>query len=408
MKPIVVIGAGQAGASLVAKLRQLGHSDGLILIGDEPRPPYQRPPLSKGYLLGDMSVEQLLLRPQSFYADQNIELWSGKRVEAIDPLAKTVKIDGQIVEYHQLALTTGSVPRRLPSPANASGVYTVRNLADVDAMAKEFQAGRRVLIVGGGYIGLEAAAVAAKLGLEVTLIEMAPRILQRVAAPETAAFFRKLHEGHGVRILEGVGLERLVEDGGRVTGALLSNGQNLSVDFVIAGVGIAPATGLAEAAGLRVENGIWTDVHGRTSDPAVWAAGDCASFPWNGGRLRLESVGHAIDHAECVASNMLGIEKPYTPKPWFWSDQYDVKLQIAGLNQGYDSVVIRQGAGEQRSIWYYRGEQLLAVDAINDPRSFMVARRILEAGQTVERSLVQDVNIDVKQLLAAATRTCDA
>jgi 3-phenylpropionate/trans-cinnamate dioxygenase ferredoxin reductase subunit len=314
------------------------------------------------------------------------------------------------VEYHQLALATGSIPRSLSSPANpaVSGVYSVRNLADVDAMAQEFQPGRRVLIVGGGYIGLEAAAVAAKLGLEVTLIEMAPRILQRVASPETAAFFRELHESHGVRILEGVGLERLTEESGRVTGALLSDGQDLSVDFVIAGVGIAPATGLAEAAGLRVENGIWTDAHGRTSDPAIWAAGDCASFPWNGGRLRLESVGHAIDHAECVASNMLGTEKPYTPKPWFWSDQYDVKLQIAGLNFGYDSVVIRNGTGEHRSIWYYRDEQLLAVDAINDPRSFMVARRILEAGQTVERALVQDVKMDVKQLLAAATTTCSA
>lgn len=403
MKRIVVVGAGQAGASLVAKLRHLGHGDELILIGEEPRPPYQRPPLSKAYLLGDMSADQLLLRPQSFYADHNIELWLGKRVEAIDPLARTVTVDGQAVEYNQLALATGSVPRRLP--ANAAGVYTVRNLADVDAMAQEFQRGRRVLIVGGGYIGLEAAAVAAKLGFEVTLIEMAPRILQRVAAAETADFFRQLHESHGVRILEGVGLERLVEQGGRVTGAVLGDGQELAVDFVIAGVGIAPATALAEAAGLKVENGISTDAHGRTSDPAIWAAGDCASFPWNESRLRLESVGHAIDHAECVASNMLGIEKPYAPKPWFWSDQYDVKLQIAGLNAGYDSVVIRDGGGP-RSIWYYRGKQLLAVDAINDPRSFMVARRILEAGQTVERALVEDAGTDVKQLLTAAAKAC--
>lgn len=400
MSGIIVIGAGQAGASLVIKLRALGYEGELTLIGNEPAPPYQRPPLSKAYLLGEMSVDRLFLRPQSFYADQGIALRLGHRVTAIDPEARTIRLGDEVLDYDQLALTTGSVPRRLPAAIGGGlkGVYTVRGLADVDAMAPEFVAGRRVLIVGGGYIGLEAAAVASKLGLHVTLVEVAPSILQRVAAPETADHFRALHAAHGVTILEGVGLDRLSGDG-RVDAAVLSDGSRLPVDFVVTGIGVAPATALAEAAGLRIENGVRTDAEGRTSDPFIWAAGDCASFPHEGGRLRLESVGHAIDQAECVAENMLGAGRPYAAKPWFWSDQYDVKLQIAGLNTGYDRVFTREEEGGARSIWYYLGDRLLALDAINSPRAYLVGKRVIDAGLTIEPGSVTDRSTDLKSLL---------
>ncbi|WP_425044715.1 NAD(P)/FAD-dependent oxidoreductase [Primorskyibacter sp. S87] len=401
MSRIVVIGAGQAGASLVAKLRSAGFEGEITLIGSEPVPPYQRPPLSKAYLLGEMALERLFLRPESFYVDQNIDLRLGQTVTAIDPVAKTVTVDDAILSYDQLALTTGSRPRRLP-PAiggDLDRVFEVRGLADVDAMAPEVSDGARALIVGGGYIGLEAAAVCAKRGVEVVLVEMADRILQRVAAPETSAYFRDLHRAHGVDIREGVGLETLTGTDGKVTGATLSDGSTVAVDFVVVGVGIMPATGLAEQAGLQIENGIRVDANGRTSDPSIWAAGDCASFPYQGVRIRLESVPNAIDQAEAVAENMLGAGKEYVAKPWFWSDQYDVKLQIAGLNAGYDRVVTRKGDGQTASFWYYKGDQLVAVDAMNDPRAYMIGKRLIEAGKTADPAIVGDPEIDLKPLL---------
>ena len=402
MSHIVVVGAGQAGSSLVVKLRNLGFGGGITLIGEEPAPPYQRPPLSKAYLLGEMTPERLYLRPGTFYGEQNINLWLGRRVDAVDPVARTVATGDETLAYDQLALTTGSVPRRLPAAigGDLGGVHTVRSLADVDAMAGEFAAGRRVLIVGGGYIGLEAAAVAAGKGLSVTLVEMAGRILQRVAAPETSGYFRALHRSHGVDVIEGVGLDRLTGDG-RVTGAKLADGRVLDVDFVIVGVGIVPATALAEAAGLEIENGIRTDATGRTSDPSIWAAGDCASFPFRGARIRLESVPNAIDQAEVVAENMLGADRDYVAAPWFWSDQYDVKLQIAGLNTGYDDVVTRAGEGGSVSFWYYRGDALIAVDAMNAARDYMIAKRLIEAGKSPDKGVIADPATNMKALLKA-------
>lgn len=398
MAHFVVIGAGQAGAALAARLRGQGFAGDITLIGAEAAPPYQRPPLSKAYLLGEMEEERLWLRAPDFYAENRIDLRLGQRVTEIDPAARTVRLGSETLRYDELALTTGSVPRRLPAAigGDLAGIHTVRTLADVDAMRAEFVAGRRVAIIGGGYIGLEAAAVAAKLGLSVTVIEMAPRILQRVAAPETSDHFRALHAAHGVRIIEGTGLARLVGEG-RVTAALLTNGERIACDFVIAGVGILPATDLAEAAGCALENGIRTDEMGRTSVPHVWAAGDCASFPYRGGRIRLESVGNAIDQAECVADNMLGAARAYEAKPWFWSDQYDCKLQIAGLNTGYDRIVTR-GGGASVSFWYYAGDRLLAVDAMNDPRAYMTAKRLIEAGRSPAPEAVANAE-DLKALL---------
>ena len=400
MSHIVVIGAGQAGVALAAKLRSAGHEGAITVIGEEAAPPYQRPPLSKAYLMGEMAEERLYLRSAEFYESQKITLRLGQKVLAIDAVAKTVTVGDDTLLYDYLALTTGSIPRTLPAAigGDLGGVYTVRSLADVDAMRPEFVAGRRVVIIGGGYIGLEAAAVAAKLGLDVTVVEMASRILQRVAAPETSDHFRSLHTAHGVKILEGVGLDRLLGEG-RVNGARLTDGRELPADFVIAGVGIVPATALAELAGVEIENGIKTDAHGRTSDPFIWSAGDCASFPWQGGRLRLESVQNAIDQAELVAENMLGAGKEYVPTPWFWSDQFDCKLQIAGLNTGYDSITTRGPEGDAVSFWYYKGDQLLAIDAMNDPRAYMVGKRLLEMGRTVDPAAIRNPETVLKALL---------
>jgi len=402
MSHVVAIGAGQAGAALAARLRSGGHAGKITLIGEEPILPYQRPPLSKGYLLGEMGADRLTLRSADFYAEHDIALRLGAPVSAIDPKARTVTLGTETIRYDDLVLTTGSVPRRLPAAigGDLAGVYTVRTVADVDAERAEFSPGRRLVIVGGGYIGLEAAAVAAKLGLDVTVLEMAPRILQRVAAPETSDYFRALHTAHGVKILESTGLERLLGEAGHVTAARLTDGREIPADFVIAGIGILPATQLAEAAGLVIENGIRTDSHGRTSDPHIWAAGDCASFPWQGGRLRLESVQNAIDQADLVADNILGADKDYVPMPWFWSDQYDCKLQIAGLNTGYDRIVTRGPDGAAVSFWYFKGDRLLAVDAMNDSRAYMVGKRLLETGRGVDAGAISNPATNLKSLLS--------
>ncbi|GAA6176308.1 NAD(P)/FAD-dependent oxidoreductase [Sulfitobacter pacificus] len=402
MAHIIVIGAGQAGSSCVAKLRNGGFDGDVTLIGAEPVPPYQRPPLSKAYLMGEMTLERLFLRPESFYDELNIDLRLNAWVDGIDAQAQKVSIGGDVLAYDDLVLTTGSEPNRLPAAIGGAldGVHVVRDLADVDGMAPRFAKGAKVLIVGGGYIGLEAASVAAKLGLQVALVEMSERILQRVAAPETSDFFRALHKGHGVDIREGVGLETLLGEGA-VSGARLSDGTELEVDFVIVGVGIRPATGLAEAAGVALENGIKVDAQGRTSVSGIWAAGDCSSFPYRGGRIRLESVPNAIEQAELVAENIMGAGKDYVAKPWFWSDQYDVKLQIAGLNTGYDRVVTRRTDADSVAFWYYRGDELLAVDAMNDPRGFMVGKRLIESGKSPAAELIADPATELKALLKA-------
>jgi 3-phenylpropionate/trans-cinnamate dioxygenase ferredoxin reductase component len=397
---IVVVGGGQAGAALVARLRALGHAGPITLVCDEAQPPYQRPPLSKKYLMGEMAVERLFLRPESFYAEQRVELRTGAPATAIDRNAHTVRVGGEELTWDALALTTGALPRRLPAAmgGDLSGVYLMRTLADADRMAPEFVAGRRVLVVGGGYIGLEAAAVAAARGLNVTLLEMAPRILARVAAAATSDWFRALHRSHGVDIREGTGLDRLVERDGRVASALLVTGEELPVDFVIVGIGITPDTRLAQSAGLETGDGIAVDGLCRTSDPAIWAAGDCTSFPRGEGRIRLESVQNAIDQAEHAAATMLGSTEPYAPSPWFWSDQYDCKLQIAGLHAGHDRTVTRPGSrpGGQ-SVWYYAGDRLLAVDAMNDPKAYMTGKRWLEAGISPDAGRIADPATDLRE-----------
>ncbi|NNE80030.1 MAG: FAD-dependent oxidoreductase [Silicimonas sp.] len=397
----LIIGAGQAGASLGEKLRAEGYDQPITLIGDEPVPPYERPPLSKAYLMGEMAEERLYLRPPAIYADRDIALKLGTAVQSIDTEAKSVTVGDEVLTYDHLALTTGSIPNRLPAAVGGDlgGVYTVRTLADIDHIRPRFQPGARVLVVGGGYIGLEAAAVAAKLGLSVTLVEMTARILGRVAAKETADVIRARHHLEGVDIREGIGLRELSGDGA-VSAATLTNDETLSVDFVIVGTGIRPDTRLAEAAGIACDNGITVDEFGCTSAPQIWAAGDCANFPYKRGRLRLESVQNAIDQAENVALNITGANVPYVPYPWFWSDQYDLKLQIAGLNTGYDQVVVRQ-VGDGISHWYFKEGSFLAVDAINAARDYMVGKRLLEMGKTITPEAAADPDTNLKALLRA-------
>jgi 3-phenylpropionate/trans-cinnamate dioxygenase ferredoxin reductase subunit len=404
MQHYVVVGAGQAGASLVAKLRSEGFDGRITLIGAEAVPPYQRPPLSKAYLLGEMTKERLFLRPAAFYLDHGIDLRLDTRAVDLDPVNRVLTLSGEEkVSYDALALTTGAHPRTLPARVGGmlANVFTVRDLSDADAMAPHFRPGAKALIIGGGYIGLEAAAVAAKRGVHVTLVEMADRILQRVAAPATSDYFRALHRSHGADIREGVGLDTLTGDDAVKT-ARLTDGTEIEIDFAVVGVGITPATILAEAAGLTCENGIATDAHSRSSDPHIWAAGDCASCLFEGQRLRIESVGNAIDQGENAALNMMGRATPYAPQPWFWSDQYDCKLQIAGLNLGYDSVHLRPGEAEgAQSHWYYKGARLIAVDAMNDSRNYMIGKRLIEAGRSPTPAQITDPATDMKALLRA-------
>ena len=400
--PIVVIWAGQAGFELCAKLRLLGVKEPIALIGDEDAPPYQRPPLSKAYLLGDLELERLFFRPRSFYEVENIDLRTGCSCTLVDRDRKTITLsDGSVLGYQTLVFATGAAPIRLPDAigGDLKKVHYVRTLKDADAIAEDFKPGKHALIIGGGYIGLEAAAVASGLGMKVTLVEATDRILARVAAPETSTFFCNLHTSHGVDLREGVKLIRLIGEEGSVTGAVLSDGTELKLDVAVVGIGIRPNQKLAETAGLECENGIKVDALLRSSDPNVFAIGDCASFPYGDARIRLESVGNAIDQAQTVANVIAGKASSYAAKPWFWSDQYDVKLQIVGLSTGYDWIVTRGHSRGPLSYWYYADDKLLAVDAINDPRAYMVAKRLIENGKTADPEIVADIGSDLKTLL---------
>ncbi len=402
-KGVVIVGGGQAAASAAAKLRELDGDIRITLLCGEPLLPYQRPPLSKKYLSGEMPLERLILRPQDWFDQQNIEVHCGQFVASLDRNQKQVVLsDDSRVGYDELLLTTGSKARLLPdaSGAKAEGVHYLRAAIHADDMRPILQAGRKLVVIGGGYIGLEVSAVAAQMGMDVTVVELADRILQRVAAPETSNFFRQLHSSNGVNILESTGLEKIISENGRATGVAVSGGQIIDADMVLVGIGVLPQTELAEDCGLTVNNGILVDAKCRTSDPDIFAAGDCASFTRNDAIIRLESVPNAIHQAEIAAQNILGASLDYVATPWFWSDQYDVKLQIAGLNIGYDDTLVRPGKREgSQSVWYYRGDTLLAVDAMNDAPSFMMARRILEAGKSVPKSAAADAQTNLKDFV---------
>lgn len=402
MGHIVIIGAGQAGFACAAKLRAIGYAHDITLIGQERFLPYQRPPLSKSYLLGDMTLERLFFRPSQFFNENNITLLLNKTVRAISPTQKKVHLDDDNINYDQLVLATGAQPRQL-SPeqgGNLANIFTIRTLADIDAIRPNFLPAKKCLLVGGGYIGLEAASVAIKCGLDVSLIEQSSRILQRVAAVETSNYFRTLHRANGVALYENVALEHLVthEDGHII--AHLNNGCTLEADFVLVGIGVLPRTMLVEEYGLCSAHGIIVDEFGRTQNPSIWAAGDCALFPYKGKPTRIESVQNAIDQAENIAENIMGAHKPYQAVPWFWSDQYDVKLQIVGLNRGYNRVITRKNGPEKgSSFWYYHDDRLLAVDALNSARAYMVAKHLIEADTSPDPACVENIEHDPKNFL---------
>lgn len=400
---LVVAGGGQAAFALVAKLRALKDMRPVTMIAAEKSLPYQRPPLSKKYLLGEADLDRLLYRAQNWYAENDVDIRLGTRVTAIDRQARTVALDdGASIEYGTLALATGSTPRRLPAAigGDLDGIFVIRDFSDADKLAGELKPGRHALIVGGGYIGLEAAAVARSSGLEVTVIEMADRILQRVASAATARLVKDIHTGRGVDIREGTGLVRLIGEEGRVVAAELSGGVMLKVDLVIVGIGVSANDDLAREAGLVVANGIVVDEFARSSDPSIYAIGDCAVLPFRGQMIRLESVQNAVDQAEAVAARLAGGEEAYAPKPWFWSDQYDVKLQIAGFGQGHDETIVRPGQREGSvSVWYFREGKLVAVDALNDAKAYVTGKKLIEAGIEPDRAILENPELDLKALL---------
>lgn len=399
---VVVVGAGQAAASCIAALREADAARPILLIGEESSLPYQRPPLSKSCLTEGAPADSLLIRPASWY--DGVELRLGCRVEEISRSDGRVVLDtGERLAYDQLLLCTGSRARRLDREAGGDldGVHTLRSLADAARLQAELVPGRRMLVIGGGYIGLEVAAAARSRGLSVLLIEAGPRVLGRVASAATAEHFRALHDTRGVVIRESTSLHQLVGTE-RVQRAILSDGSEHEVDLVVVGIGGLANDELAARAGLETDNGIVVDAHCRTGDPDVLAAGDCASFPLNGRHVRLESVQNACDQGEIAAASLSGQDRAYAPVPWFWSDQYETKLQIVGIGHGHDSVVVRPGKRDgAKSIWYFRGDDLLAVDAINDPASYMVARRLLTAGVRPDRQDVANAAFPLASLLPA-------
>jgi 3-phenylpropionate/trans-cinnamate dioxygenase ferredoxin reductase subunit len=382
-QPIVIVGAGQSAAQAVVSLRQLGEAAEIVMFGDELYPPYQRPPLSKSFLGGATTAERLELKAAAFYEEQGVRLHLGQRIAAIHPRDCAVETaDGRRFPYGRLLLATGMRPRRLTVPgADRPGVHHVRAIRDVEAFRAEFLPGARLVVIGGGYVGLETAATARALGLDVTVLEGASRLLQRVVSPVVSDFFARRHRREGVRIVLDARVES-IEGADRVTGVRLRGGELVPADIVLVAVGGVANSELAEQAGLAVTDGVEVDAFMCSSAPEIFAAGDVANVPSRlyGRRIRLESVQNAIDQGKSAAASMVGRPVTHDPVPWFWSDQYDIKLQIAGLSHGYDATVVEgEPDAGSFSVAYRMGGRLLAVDSINAPRSHMAARRAISA-----------------------------
>ena len=405
---VVIIGAGQAGGQAAVSLRQMGYAGEIVLVGDELAPPYQRPPLSKAYLKGKLDRERLFLKPYQFYADNKITLETGKRASKIDRAAKTVQFeDGSELSYTKLIISTGSRPRPLPVPgADLENVLDLRTLEDVNMLKPHMKEAHRIVIVGAGYIGLEAAAVARELGLDVTVLEMAPRVLARVTSPTMSAFYQLLHENHGVKVRTSARLMELKGDKhGKVTDALLGNDELVPADLVLVGIGILPNEELASDAGIACKNGILVDRDARTNDPDVYAIGDCAHRPLvhYGREGRLESVHNAIEQGKIAAAHICEKPRPMEDVPWFWSDQYDVKLQIAGLSQDADQAVTRgDPTTGSFAVFYFQGDTLIAVDAANAPPEFLTAKRLIAQGATVSKEEIADTSVSMKDIMTKA------
>ncbi|TCD13503.1 NAD(P)/FAD-dependent oxidoreductase [Oricola cellulosilytica] len=405
MPHTVIIGGSHAAVAAAAALRHHDPDMAITLVCEESELPYQRPPLSKSYMSGDMSLARLRLRPAEWYSDNHIDLKLGVAATSIDRSEKLVRLAGDTtIPFDTLVLATGASARRFP--ANSGGelpnVRVMRTLDDANELMETMKPGRKLIVIGGGYIGLEAAAEAAKKELEVTVIEAADRILKRVACRETADAFRALHAAHGVTVMEDTQIARINEKDGVAVSVTLSDGRELPLDLAVVGIGISPNAELAEAAGLEVAVGIAVDEHGRTSDPSIYAAGDCTILPFQNMPTRLESVQNAHDQAAAVAANIAGIATVYDPHPWFWSDQYDLKLQIAGLNRGYDSVIVRPGKREGSvSHFYFRQGRFIAVDCLNDAATYAMSRKLLEAGAEITADQIADEGFDLRAAVKA-------
>ena len=404
---VVIIGGGQAAAQACASLRLFGFEGSITLIGEEAALPYQRPPLSKAYMKGELAEERLYFKPASWYEDQNIDTVLSVRATGIDRSARTVSLEhGGSVEYDALIFTTGSRPRARPvEGADLDGVFALRDLADVERIRPRMIEGQKLVIVGAGYIGLEAAAVARQLGLDVTVLEMEDRVLARVTSPIMSAFFETEHTRQGATIKTGARLASLHGADGKVTTARLADGSELAADIVLVGIGILPNVELAEDAGIACSNGILTDRDARTNDPHVFAAGDCAARPLvhYGRQGRLESVHNAIEQGKLAAAAIMGKPRPPEDCPWFWSDQYDLILQIAGRSQDYDETVLR-GDPESRkvAVFYLQNGKLIAVDAVNSPPEFLASKRLIMTGARLAPETLSDTSQSMKEIAASA------
>jgi 3-phenylpropionate/trans-cinnamate dioxygenase ferredoxin reductase subunit len=399
---VVIVGAGHAGGSVAAFLRQFGHAGPITLIGEEPLAPYQRPPLSKGWLKGDADAEALELRPQSFYVEHHVDLRLATRVRAIDRTTRTVELgNGRSLPYDVLVVATGSTARKLPIPgADHPDVLELRTAADADRLKARLAGGGRLIVVGAGYVGLEVAASARALGCEVVVVEREARVLARVASEPLSAFFERLHRERGVTLLTGAGVTAIDADGRHVR---LADGSVLEGDAVLAGVGAAACDQLATAAGLECRDGIVVDLEARTADPAVFAVGDCTRrpLPLYGETGRLESVPNALEQAKQAAAAITGATPPAGEVPWFWSDQYEIKLQIAGLPIGADRRVVRGDPAENRfAVFHLNGDRVLAVEAVDAGPEFMAGRQLIARRQAVDLDKLADPMVSMKVVAA--------
>ena len=399
---IVIAGAGHAAGQIIASLRQLKFAGKIVLVGDEPWLPYQRPPLSKKFLAGEMAPERLFVKPPGFYDDPQIELRLDTTVVAIDREARQLGLaDGDSIAFDKLILALGSRARKLAVPgAELQGVYYLRTIADVEAIRSTLETRRRLVVIGAGYIGLEVAAVARQRGLDVTVVEMTERVMSRVVSPEISDFYQIEHTNQGVAFRLGTGVAELTGKR-RVKAVVTSSGEEISTAFVVVGIGIEPNIELAADAGLDVDDGIVVDDRCMSSDPNIYAVGDCTRHPNSiyGRQLRLESVHNALEQAKTAASNLCGKEIRYSQVPWFWSDQYDLKLQIAGLSDGYDDVVIRGNPAEKSfACLYLKDRRLIAVDAVNAPKEFVQSKPLIENHALMNIEKLADAEIALKDL----------
>ena len=405
MERVIIVGGGQGAGQAAVSLRQEGYEGEIIILTEESHLPYQRPPLSKQFLAGTQEVERIYLRPEKFYIDNQIEILTNQRVESLDlEHHRVVGQKGQLFDFNRLILATGSRVRRLPElpGAELEGVVYLRTLDEAERLKSTLTEANHMVVIGGGYIGLEVAAVAMKAGLSITVLEMMPRILSRVATPELSAFYQRAHQSRGVTIRTQARAVRFIEASNRVNAVILDDGSHLPADVVVVGIGVEPNVELAETAGLTCSNGIVVDTHCRTIHPEVYAIGDCTNHPnlFAEKSIRLESVPNAMEQARVAAAMICGKEKIYDAEPWFWSDQYDIKLQMVGFTEGAERSIVRGDIESGAAITFYlKDEVVIAVEAINSVRDFLSCRKLVAGRVKLDPMQLADVDIPLKTFL---------